>query len=125
MKIGDEADNWSWLSNVSPAFAYGLNLWVTPTDVVPGQQVQIAYRSSPDASTRVNIWGLTSGWPWEIVIRRHLVAATLPPDIYVAYWDLMDDQGNPTWVGWSVQCTVKLSWGATTIDSAIVRINID
>lgn len=125
MKIGDEADNWSWLSNVSPAFAHGLNLWVTPRDVVPGEQIQIAYRASPDDVTRINIWGLTSGWPWTLVVRRHLVNATLPPDVYVAYWDLMDDQGNPTWVGWSVQCTVKLLWGTTTIDSSVVRINID
>lgn len=125
MKIGDEADNWSWLSNVSPAFAYGINLWVTPQTIVPvpGALMQIAFRSSPDDVTRVNIWGLTNNYPWHLVIRRHLVNATLPPDVYVEYWDLMDDEGNPTWPGWSVQCTIKLLWGTTLVDSILVRIN--
>jgi hypothetical protein len=123
MKIGDEVPNWSALSNVSPAFAYGVNLWVTPQNAYLGQEMQIAYRSSPTEVTRVNVWGMSYTYPgWEWAIVRHLVGGNLPDDVYVAQWDLRDDDGDFVISWWAEQFAVKLTWGATLIDSVLVRV---
>ncbi len=123
IKTCDDADNWSSLSDVSFGKAYGLSLWITPRQVYSSQQLLIEYRASPDYVTRINIWAPTLGPPVQFVVRKHLVSETLPPGtIYEVYWDLLDDDGNPMWPDWNVQCTVELLWGESSVGSETVRI---
>jgi hypothetical protein len=124
VKVADEVPNWSLLSNVFPAFAYGVNLWATPQNVTEGGEVKITYRSASLESevTRINIWGET-GWPyWERTIIRHLVAEQLPNDVHLAMWDLTDDDGIPINTYYGEMFVVKLTWGSTFIDSINVRV---
>ncbi len=65
---------------------------------------------------------MTSSWPWQFVIWRHLVNELLPPDVYVVSWDLRDDDGDLVYSTLGVQGHIKLYWGATIVDSATVSI---
>jgi len=125
VKIGDEVPNWSLLSNVSPAFAFGVDLWVTPTYVDPGGPVQITYGSSPTEQTRVLIYQqFMSGYPpvyfWQIV--RRLVGGYMDGDVYNTSWDGRDDDGELIASHWGELCCVKLVWGGAVVDSMLVRI---
>lgn len=120
IKIADEVPNWSLMSNVFPAFAYGVNLWASPQNLYEDDELLITYRASPSEVTHVNIWGLKTWSNYTII--KHLVNHQQAEDIYFIKWDLTDDQGVPV-VSWYVeQFTVKLSWGETFIDSVTVRV---
>jgi hypothetical protein len=123
MKIADEVPNWSLVSNVFPAFAYGVNLWATPQNLYEGDELFISYRSSPSEVTYVNIWGSVYTWPpgWQNKIVKHLVGDQLPDDVYMATWDLTDDEGIPIETTWGEQYIVKLHWGDSLVDSVLVR----
>ena len=125
VKIADEVPNWSLLSNVFPAFAYGLDLWVTPTYIALGDPVQIAFRSSPTEVTRVyvyeQVYVIYPHYVWTVC--RHLVSEQLDGDVFDTSWDCRDDDGDLLFSYYAEQYMVKLHWGDVVVDSVAVRVS--
>lgn len=125
LKIADEVPNWSLMSNITPAFAYGVDLWVTPTYIILGDEVKIAFRSSPTEFTQLlvyeQVYQVYPNYIW--VVCRHLVTQQLDGDVYNTVWDCRDDEGNLLSSYWGEQYYVKLHWGDTVVDSTMIRIN--
>ena len=103
LRAVDDAQNWSDVSNAAPAMAMSNHLMVDPSTLPRSQlgleDVLLIFRcASQGQRAEITI----SKWirdydlrEYVLVVFRHLVDETFAPGTYRAYWDWMDDSGDP------------------------------
>ncbi len=108
LKTADEVPNWSGISNLAPAIGHSVDLWIYPTTLHAGSEIQIIYRVSSEHATALSVacgaWDYQCGDP----AYRRLVMGTYPTGIYHLSFDFFESRtGN-----YMPQCSyfISLCW---------------
>ncbi len=114
MKTGDELDNWSGLSNMAPAMAYGTTYWVFPRVVNRGELLYMVFETATSDSLKLTTNGLYYPRVCGVGVIEELEATVFPDGIHVMtfdfiyadseeyyrsnfYWIAMCQNGQPLW----------------------------
>lgn len=82
LKAADEVPNWSELSNLAPAIAYGVFLWVYPGSIQAGEEIQIIYRVSSEHATALTLARRAFNYQCGDPYRLMMIEGTFPTGIY-------------------------------------------
>ncbi len=102
MKVADELDNWSELSNLTAGLKFGEILWAFPASVGVGETMYVLFRGSETAVTRISLQ--ETFWWWEDVtcgdrVVDDLFQNSLPGKnrlIRYKFWDDVNEEYFPT-----------------------------
>ena len=124
MKASDDVGNQSAMSNLGPALALNEYLLISPLRPNIGQDVQIVFRTSPHAETKILIvrkyYVPYQGYIWTIF--RHLLNEQYQGESEMTIWGTTNDDGETDPNSWSMQYRIRLIWGDAAVDSLEFQI---
>lgn len=114
IKTGDELDNWSGVSNIAPAMAYGETYWVFPRVINRGELLYMVFETASADSLKLTTNGLYYPRVCGVGVVEVLESTIYPDGIHVMtfdfkyagsenyypanfYWIAMCQNGQPLW----------------------------
>jgi hypothetical protein len=102
LKVADELDNWSGISNMTAGLKLGEILWIYPASIAVGATMYVVFKGSETAVTRISLQQ-PSYW-WEDVtcgdgVVEDLFWNSLPGEVHMVrfkFWDETNQEYYPT-----------------------------
>jgi hypothetical protein len=97
LKVADEMDNWSELSNMAPGLKLGEIFWVWPASVATGETMYVVFKGAATGVTRVSLQ--ETFWWWEDVtcgdrVITDLFWNSLEGRVHMVRFDFWDEQNQ-------------------------------
>ena len=116
MKAADKVPNWSAISNLFPALAYGNNLWIFPDRVTEGSYLTIIYRTPDTGTSKLHAHFRDEADQWA----RLVIEWEWPPGIHTREWDFKRSGDYHSYL--YNFYTIKLYWNSVVVAEAVARL---